>query len=407
MRWSPVVVAPFVLACIDDGGSTPEPGVDAGVADPGPAEVRVEVRTVTGVPDSGVTLLIHDAAGALVGRVTASASGQARLTVPADGQVTAIQGTGGERTLTTITDVQPGDVLRFGLEPRQGSQRTSHAYDVTHPTHGDATSYGVVTSCGENLSFNHGPVVFSGYCPVDQMQVVVVAVRAGGPIAHVRTTAPPFMSSVDVAGSFEPLGAVAVRVRGGGHSFDVAPALPTLPDQKIPLRTHGDAGATVNVPLVGSGSGVAIDVTADAGTRRVIERFAVVPSQIEVDFSATTSLGSVALDGRGLRWSATGPAVADGVVATLERPGVTWHGVVPPTAVTWFVPELPEDLVHLSPVGLGIAPVVRGYDLSWSRGWSEFRRSGHADTVDLELVVGLSRDGARALVSTGSALAPR
>jgi hypothetical protein len=401
MRWSPVVVAPFVLACIDDGGSTPDPGVDAGVTDPGPAEVRVEVRTVTGVPDSGVTLLIHDVAGALVGRVTASASGQARLTVPADGQVTAIQGIGAERTLTTITDVQPGDVLRFGLEPRSGSQSTQHVYAVNHPSHPAAVWYHYLTSCGENRRLPGDVVAFSSFCPVEQMRAVVVAFsNAGEPIGQISGMAAPFSSAIDVTGSFEPVGTMAMRVRGAARGWELVPALPTFHDQTIPLRTSGATDAVATVPVVGSGAGVAIRVSDLLRTRELIERFAVVPAQIEVDFSATTSLGSAALDGRGVRWSTTGPAVADGVIATLARPGVTWHGVVPPTAVTWFVPELPEDLVHLSPVGFSIAPLIRGYDLSWSAGWTDFRRGGHADTVDLGLVVGLSRDGARARVSS-------
>lgn len=403
MRWLALLFAPLALACGDtDGEPGPEPAVDAGVTDPDVGQVQIAAYTRTGQADPGVTLLVHDAGGALVGRATTAATGLARLAVPVGGQVTAIQGTGAERTLTTITDVRPGDELRFGLAPRTGPTTTAHRYDLTFDLHPGATSYTYVTSCGEHRNpFDGEHITFTAYCPVDQMRVTVVAHGQGQPVAHASVMHPPFGGAIHVAGPYEPVGSLPVRVADiGADGFTVSPVLPTGSDQRIPLFSESRSGGVANVPLIGAGTGIAIHVRDQAYTREVFERLDATPALAEIELAAAPILSRVALDGRSLRWSTQGPAIADGVVATVSRPGVTWHGVVRGDAVTWFAPELPEDLAHLSPVGVAATPVVRGFDLSWAAGWDDFRASGHADTMDLGLVVGLGEGNVRALVST-------
>jgi len=107
--------------------------------------VTVTVRSpVAGeLPDQGVTLLIHDSHGALVGRTTTDVDGRAEITVPPAGSVTAIQRSTSaqvtRRLLTTITDVQPGDALRFAFtSPR--APRPGITFALVAPARRDGAS---------------------------------------------------------------------------------------------------------------------------------------------------------------------------------------------------------------------------------------------------------------------------
>jgi hypothetical protein len=121
---SPDANAPGVDATMTpDTGSTPmmeaaAPTSDAGVdASPDVAEepaapppVTVVVRGPSG-PESRVTIVFSDSTGAFLSQATTDANGRVVQELPANSMVTAVLGSSDLARLTTVTGVQPGDVL--------------------------------------------------------------------------------------------------------------------------------------------------------------------------------------------------------------------------------------------------------------------------------------------------------
>ncbi|MBX3185385.1 MAG: hypothetical protein KF819_00155 [Labilithrix sp.] len=117
----------YALASCEDSGGTsatfdagPTPVFDASdpPTDAAPADVDAGTAPVTvnvtrgGAPASGIVIVFGDAAGAVLGVETTDASGVAARVVPAGSQVTAIMGSATAPRLFTVTDVEPGDLLR-------------------------------------------------------------------------------------------------------------------------------------------------------------------------------------------------------------------------------------------------------------------------------------------------------
>ncbi|MFI5296711.1 MAG: hypothetical protein ACHREM_01325 [Polyangiales bacterium] len=87
-----------------------EDGGDSGVVDAAPLPVTITVINPLGV-EPGVTIAFQDATGAVLGMATTDSTGTASRVVPSGSQVTALLGSPTSPSLITITAVEPGDVL--------------------------------------------------------------------------------------------------------------------------------------------------------------------------------------------------------------------------------------------------------------------------------------------------------
>lgn len=127
---SPVLVAALVFACDDDSSPAatanlqdaggvdantppPQPGTDAAVQDSGPLPVTVAVKDITGAPVANVTVVFHDATGAVLSTVPTASDGIATSTpTPTPAMATVVFGPDTtDRQVLTWTGVEAGDVL--------------------------------------------------------------------------------------------------------------------------------------------------------------------------------------------------------------------------------------------------------------------------------------------------------
>jgi hypothetical protein len=395
----PVLLASvsFVVACGENAPDAP----DASTLDAAPApDATPSIATVTAIDDSGApvmgaTLLVHDRDGHFQRRAVTSALGEAELPVIAGEQVTLITHRGEKSLVTTITDVQPRDHLRFGLR----TAVAFHAYPATVPSHPTAVRTRLLTSCSENYRAP-GVFEFFAYCPTDTVQFVAVPlISTSQLLGQYHVTAAQTATAVTLPDTLEPLATLPVRV--DGLDATIAPALPTFPDARIPLRISTVADRNAELPLAGVGNGVAIRVVDSTRRRRLVTRFETTPGALAIDFTLRREITDATIDGRRVSWSIAGHDLTDGVVVTMATPDVEWRVVLAAADTIWSVPELPAELANLEPPGDGsVVPAVAGYNLTWADGWADFRQSAHAETVALEQVVGLRRATSSALVFT-------
>lgn len=383
-----VVVIPDAGAA--DGGS------DAPVADAASSAVAVIALDGDGQPDQGIVLLVHDGPGRLVDRTTTDQLGLAALEVPPGGRVTAVQRAGERRVITSVIGVQPGDELLFGAVADVPVQQS---FTFGGPRHPDAAAYRFLSSCGRAVDRADPTTVlmFREACTSELVQLVVVPLSAtGAPLGHVHGIVERTAGAGATGDAYEPVGHLALTVLGAA-TIDVAAITPVGHEARIPLAARGPAGAVIDVPLVGAGTGVSL--VADDGSARLARRFAAVPAAASLDLTAAPALGAVLRDGDVIRWANRDPGAGDGLVATLGSTEVSWSMVMPADSVSLTMPELPADLADLAPLGDGSQPpVVRWFELSWVSGWDGFRRGGHRDAGRAERVVAGRLEDASALI---------
>jgi hypothetical protein len=392
-----LVLPLFVLAaaCGDSSPAAPDAGDPDAASDPLPVTVEVLRADRGGSPDQGVTLLFHDAGGALIGRAAADGSGQVERDLPAGSSVTAVQAIGGQRLLTTIADVQPGDHLRIAPrwpvpEEIDEPSRSPRTIRIVAPAYPGATRYQASTACSrydESRPVPSVPITIDRVCASDDRVDAVMVADGGGsrPLAFTRRIAAPLPGpdgELEITADYVAVATVRGSVRGA----DQVTILHVGSGDRVLLRARSDATEPGD-PWYAPELAYRTVVVAEGGTStRYVRTQDGRPTDFTADLTTLPELSGLApsVEGRGLRWPLRGGGDYDGLLATLtwgeEASPHTWRFVLPPGTVATLVPELPPDLDALAPPGADGARLgVRAYDLASLAGWDDLRRDGHND----------------------------
>jgi len=185
-----VVFGALVMGCAGPGGESPGDAregdglpADAPVAldapiDADPATiVRVQVFGIypdPSTPRPDTRVLFHDPDGRLVGDAWTDADGRAAAPMPAGGAVTAVYSAGATRLLT-ITNVRPGEPLRF-TGPEHDSLASPGRVHVSFPAVPGDVEYRVTAPCTHATSrIPSMDVRIMDDCVTDTMDIAVIA----------------------------------------------------------------------------------------------------------------------------------------------------------------------------------------------------------------------------------------
>jgi hypothetical protein len=382
------MVSVALTACVEDMGDAADDAV-TGEVDPASApvaspavHVRVDDPNAASQPDQGVTLLVHDRGGRLVGREQADGDGRAVLDVPVGGSVTALQT---DSRLTTIFDVQAGDDLVFSnLNAAPGAPAEVLVHIPTHPT---VTRPSVYASCGRVTTESPGLYRVQGSQSCGgKTDVLVVATLGNGGLEYVARAGVPLPGpTVNLDGPYQPVPTVAVTLhRASSERVDLVVT--------SSLRASGNGWlwyeVSRNVSLTGTDQIVALPYVPGVGDAQVLTVKAPfksyrrvvrgAPAPFQVDVATTTAaISKPRFDGRGVRWAYRTAVPADGVrVAVIAK--AFWALLAPPGTVALLLPELPPDLAPMVSLANPSA-VVTAYDSSLTEGWTGFRQGGYLD----------------------------
>ncbi len=407
-------------------GTTPETGVppvgiDAG-GDAAPAPVTV-ILTRAGAPASGVTVVFHDASGAVLDTRTTDASGQAAMVVPAGSQVTAVFGTVTNPELVTIAGVEPGDVLR-AAEPLAAAQPPFPSIDIesapASPPAGTAYYVARVGSCSNSVNVvdggQTGPINVTldpGCTNGSTVSVVVEAKSAGSATLGFASLASASIADagvvtpmpVDVGGTWADAGAQALQVVGadpvasgnavyseimnsgaissftnvvgnadGGPlqlSFEVHPGVAANGQYEVNYREDLSSGVAFRAIAGRSASGgsPSIDVAQMMPALTAADVDAGVPARPAVTWASSTPVTADGLFVRVRWWESPtdgGPYVSG-----------HWTMVVPPQTQVIQAPQLPPALAAYAPSAtssVNQTPTLVFVDSSLLPGYRELRQ---------------------------------
>jgi hypothetical protein len=389
MRVSPLSLLGVLVACGrfgfgetagPDGGTTGSG--DSGFGPDAPAGTPLTSVTVfDGVAESGITVLFHDAEGALIGEAATNSEGTASGAIPAGGMITLVFGEDIARSMVTFTALQPGDAVLFGAPFDRREWLGDVAISLPGPQTG-AGSYAVYNGC-DLKSLPDAATVANLYAdrwcsPGLMSSSLAVAFDAvGDAIAHgyvtsvaPNTDAPTPATTSAWSTLWETLQVEVRDIPAGTSSLEVFSE--DLRGQ-IPLYFTGDSTTTitpvVTLPLARAGSpavdGLGVGVIAyGAGGGRSGAYFASAepPAAATKVISLAAALPwlsslQVVADGDGrpsIRANTSGSlAGADGgtvfVTWAIGANFGEWLLVVPPGATDVRLPQLPASLADFAP----------------------------------------------------------
>lgn len=134
--------------------------------DAGPAPVTVVVRNEFAL-ESGVSVVFQDATGAVIATAMTDATGSAAMVVPDGSQVTALVGTASAPSLTTVTQVAPGDVITIVDVTARGGFDAFVSIGAVPPSPPATTAEYVVQAgigCGNDFASTPGQLEIRGAC---------------------------------------------------------------------------------------------------------------------------------------------------------------------------------------------------------------------------------------------------
>ena len=346
-------------------------------------EITVQQRD-SAEPASDVTVVFHDASGAVLSTTTTDASGKARGTIPSSGQITVVRAD----DLLTIAGASPGASYLVPGIP-EGRQLPLGQATVTTPgalagAPAGAT-YSLSVGCStQSFAAAATSVTISVFptCPADNGTVHVVArvlddqgallavsaVAATASGGDWTATLPAWTQgpglTVDVTGA--PAGTVSIGTDvafvldgrvfvGGGRSADGTSGSFGFPVDDGAI----DALAVTTSARFSDGYATTTTIAPPSGdTQTVPLASALLPRLSNVDVSDGVRAE--------MSFSAGSLAGADGGIATFSWDETsTWRVVVPPgTASPIVLPALPDDLAAHRPSGDPDAPLLSFWESS-------------------------------------------
>jgi len=367
-----------------DASTVGDAGADAPIDAPAaPVRLQVSRPDSSGAPDQGITVLFHDRAGALIARAVTDAAGHAEHAVTAGGSVTVFQRRDGAPLITTIAAVEPDDRLVVShLQPTFHEDRAARKVRVK----GDWTNgigYMMHARCAAPRPwYGHGyttELLVDAACsgPTTDITAVDLFSYPGGRYAH-RAGVP--LGTTDVVEMTEDasLGITSVQLRGMTGDALMRSGVAAGPQvlARVERYRPRQDEAPVDVEYVPTlGDSRWIRVQALRGHRAWTAKAAQLAESYVADVTTLPALDgqAPAIEGRGLRWSLSSADGHDAVVATAGWGANRWRFVLPPGSVGAFVPELPPDLVGLSPVGAAVSLSVSAIEIDAIDGWRAFR----------------------------------
>jgi hypothetical protein len=345
----------------------------------------------------GVTVLAHDASGAVIHRSSLlAADATYTLDVPSCGMVTVHQIEQPQQNvrIVTWTGVQPGDHL---VDPRRAPATSEHTVDVTVSAVTGATQYYLAVACpggrGSYGFVSMGLTTRTINCPVGATTISVLA-RAEG----ASTTSFAVIDNVTLAANgstavtlnaWQPAaGSVTASINGltsfaSGYGVVTtlrAAVADRLPSYDYTFETLPSGNFTFQPVSVMSGAGdvvVQLESASSATPRRsLVHRasFTAFPTTLALSVGVDTlPLLSASIGSNALRpmivWSAAGALQADGFAAEVRyRSSTQWLLSAPAVPGSVLFPVLPTDLEPVEPtvdrlMVLAANPVsVTGYD---------------------------------------------
>lgn len=229
----PLLVLGF--GCGGDGGGD-DPVADAAPVDqPDLPQAVTLTITLAGGPAVGVDVVFGNPDGSVLERAVSGADGTITRDLPADSVVTIVPATG---SLATFSFVQPGDTLRFELDP---TPRSVGDVRINLPAaFPGATRYQVNTGCGAGQTVNPLALLtipITMECVGDSGRMALFAIAIDDAAQN------PILAATS-------LGGVAVDIGGGGADA-------TLPAWNAGYDTFdlSISNVDVNAPRLGASAG--------------------------------------------------------------------------------------------------------------------------------------------------------
>lgn len=393
----------------------PPDASDAAVDAP-PALVKVTVLTYAadGAPDVAARMIFQDPEGNVVFEGPVDPMGKLEAPLPRGGTVTEVRIVTDTPTqlraeITTITGVEPGDDLTFGVAARatitnQGGQTTMSA---NYTPFAGATSHLFFTTCGAFSGGTTSPVTLTFRDSCHGPTFDLVAVAAGGtatPPRYARLTGINHVNgqSFTIPGGFATMSNFAVNVQ------NVPAEVSSMSATRSSMLDHaavagqsvsfgdppaGAVAATIPYPPnVGTRAEVSLSMSrSDAsGSQAHAVHTATVASSIDIDLDRQRVpwLSALGTTPTGATWTTAVPGdMPDGMLTLWTGRWVIGGRT---TTVGWRIAHAPSatgiSLPRLSPAHAAIDPqaqavavtptngTVFAVDLDMIDGYAEFRR---------------------------------
>ncbi len=393
----------------------PPDAPDAAVDAPS-ASVKATVLTYAGdgAPDVTARMIFQDPEGNVVFEGQVDPMGKLEAPLPRGGTVTEVRVVSDTPTLlraeiTTITGVEPGDDLMFGIAARptitnQGGQTTMTA---SYTPAAGATSHLFFTTCGTFSGGTTSPVtlIFRDSCHGPTFDLVAVA--TGGMVTtprYVRLTGINHVNgqSFTIPGGFLTMSNFAVNVQNVPAEVSSMSATrfsmldhAAVAGQSVSLGdpAAGAVAATIPYPpAVGTRAEVSLSMSrSDASGSQVhAVHTATVASSIDIDLDRQRVpwLSGLGATPTGATWTTAVPGdVPDGMVTIWTGRWVIgsrttivgWRIAHAPSATGISLPRLPPAHAAIDPQAQAVAitpttGTVFAVDLDTVDGYAQFRR---------------------------------
>jgi hypothetical protein len=364
----------------------------------GPVEVTVQQRTST-EPASGVTVVFHDASGAVLSTSVTDAAGKARGDIPSGGQITVAR----PDDLLTIAGAEPGAMYLVPGIP-EGRQLPLGQATITTPgalTGAPAgATYHLSVGCStQSFAAAAGSVEISVFpaCPAKNGTVHVVArvLDDEGALLAFSTVAATAAAGDWTATlpAWTSADGLTVTVTGGPAGTEsVATELAFVLDGHVYL------GATASTPGTSGTFAFPVDNAAVDAFRVTISASFANGYATTTTIAAPTATQTVALGGLLPRLTAVDVsggvraelsfgggsfADSDGGIATFGwEETSTWRVIVPPgTASPITLPALPDQLAALRPSEDQDAPLLSFWESTGIDAYPAFVQAALAGTL--------------------------
>lgn len=361
LRLPPLALLPLAASCFQPaplgGPETPDASVN------GPAQVRVLTyswRTI-GEQILEAPVLVHDADGKLVERVT-SGVGSVSVQVPPGGSVTVFErGT----DLTTYVGVEDGDVLVVGSGGTVAPNRGAVVQLSAGPAGTDR--YRVHGRCVSGVGADPAQlrIVIRGLCGVGPRDMLAIAEMADSPRHYLFQAGVNLVPDTanTIAGAWREIPSFAISISGLAATQSTSVTLGVRSrdrlvwagDHALPAATSGTSSLTARHPDAGDGSYLGYSTVAPDGNGQ--SSYQMVPRVNEFVASIAEHplhqpVQLTANRGR-ISWSvAERMRAPDLIYASMiamsgNQAGAVWRFILPAQATHAVVPTLPADLADV------------------------------------------------------------
>ena len=416
--------------------------VDAADASPVSGPVTVHVRKLdgdgVGALDLTATVVFHDSAGTLFADGVVDATGTFTGEMPAEGgDVTVIrrlQETTASvlAVMSTVTGVQPGESIEFGLAARGNTSGTTESMQARFAPISNVSPPTFYTECGSTSGVpSPQPLSLFSTCHGANVDVFASALDANGkrhfavatsPFVQGGTiSVPPFTgvySEFDVKLSNVPAG--LSRISGTRYSVLGDTQVDPQPLTTLPAPPAGTAtmlGDYPAAPGLRTQLALAFD-RADSSTRQsVLSRTADLTGAVMIDLAASTlpwiTRNSFSATVGGFTWTVVQPGGDGDAMAPVWtgswNPGqrnttVAWRITTPWNATGFVLPRLPPAYAEYDPQAQTVAVAVSTrsnvtvYDYDQVPDFATFRKHHDqllTDVVDAAVLFGATAFSSR------------